>query len=181
MTVPIPADAWSTAVPDWVERIMAGKSLVPELPLYDAAAEKALRIFKRLRVPDLVGNPTYGEVCGQWVFDFVRVVFGSYDPETKRRAIQDFFLLVPKKNGKSAIAAAIMVTALILNERPKAELWLVAPTKQVAGIAFVQAAGIIGLDAEPASTPAGRPAAARAATPSGLARKASVRPSTPAW
>ncbi|MEE3101832.1 MAG: terminase large subunit, partial [Pseudomonadota bacterium] len=102
--------AWDTAVPDWAERIKDGRGLVPDLPLFDVVAERALRIFKRLRVPDLIGTPTYGEVCEPWVFDLVRAVFGSYDPEAKRRMIQEFFLLVPKKNGKSAIAAAIIVT-----------------------------------------------------------------------
>ena len=88
--------AWSTAVPDWEERILRGRSLIPDLPLFDAVADKALRIFKRLRVPDLIGTPTYGEVCEQWVFDLVRAIFGSYDPETKRRMLQEFFLLMPK-------------------------------------------------------------------------------------
>jgi phage terminase large subunit-like protein len=137
---------WSTAVPDWADRIREGRSLVPALPLFDEVADKALRVFKRLRVPDIIGNPTYGEVCGEWVFDFVRAVFGSYDPVLKRRMIREFFLLVPKKNGKSAIASAIMLTAMILNERPLAELLLIAPTKEIADISFKQVAGIIDLD-----------------------------------
>lgn len=144
----VPASIWDTSVTDWKERIRSGTSLVPTLPLYDVVADKALRIFKRLRVPDIIGNPSYGDVCGQWVFDFVRVIFGSYDPETKRRALREFFLLVPKKNGKSSIAAAIIVTAAILNERPEAELLLIAPTKEIANISFKQAAGIIRLDDE---------------------------------
>lgn len=144
----VPASTWSTAVPDWKERIRSKRPLVPDLPLFDAVADKALRIFKRLKVPDIIGNPTYGVVCDDWVFDFVRVIFGSYDPETKRRALREFFLLVPKKNGKSSIAAAIIVTAAILNERPEAELLLIAPTKQIADISFKQAAGIIRLDDE---------------------------------
>ena len=139
-------DDWSTAVPDWEDRIRKGRSLIPDLPLFDDVAEKALRIFKRLRVPDLIGTPTYGEVCEEWVFDLVRVIFGSYDPETKKRMLREFFLLIPKKNGKSAIAAAIIVTAAILNERPQAELILIAPTQKIASIAFKQAKGIIALD-----------------------------------
>lgn len=137
---------WSTAVPDWEDRIRQRRSLIPDLPLFDAVAEKALRIFKRLRVPDIIGTPTYGEACDAWVFDFVRAVFGSYDPDTKRRMLQEFFLLVPKKNGKTSIAAAIIVTAAIMNERPEAELLLIAPTQEVANIAFKQARGIIKLD-----------------------------------
>lgn len=148
MTVPIRASAWSTALPDWEQRIMARRSLVPDLPVFDLVAEKALRIFKRLRMPDIVGTPTYGEVCGEWVFDFVRAVFGSYDPNTKKRMLREFFLLVPKKNGKSSIAAAIMVTAIILNERPLCELLLIAPTIGVAAISYDHALGIIALDEE---------------------------------
>lgn len=138
--------SWKTALPDWEERIVKGLSLVPDLPLFEEEAERALRIFKRLRVPDIIGNPTYGEACDEWVFRLVRVIFGSFDPVTKRRMIREFFLLVPKKNGKSSIAAAIMVTAAILNMRPEAELLLIAPTKKIADIAFKQAKGIIRLD-----------------------------------
>lgn len=137
---------WCTAVPDWEDRIRNRKSLIPDLPLFDAVADKALRIFKRLRVPDIIGTPTYGDICDDWVFDFVRAIFGSYDPEQKIRMLQEFFLLVPKKNGKTSIAAAIIVTAAIMNERPEAELLLIAPTQEVASIAFKQAKGIIKLD-----------------------------------
>lgn len=146
--MPEAALPWSTAVPDWRERIMEGRSLLPDLPLFDAVAEKALRIFKRLRVPDLIGTPTYGEVCEEWVFDLVRAIFGAYDPEAKKRMIQEFFLLVPKKNGKSAIAAAIILTAAIMNERPAAECILIAPTQEIAKIAFKQIAGMVALDPE---------------------------------
>lgn len=139
---------WSTAVPDWRDRIMAGQSIMPDLPLFDPVADKALRIFKRLRVPDMIGTPTYGEVCGQWTFDLVRAVFGAYDPETRARMIREFFVLIPKKNGKSAIAAAIIVTACILNERPNADLILIAPSQNIADISFSQARGIIKLDPE---------------------------------
>lgn len=140
--------AWNTAVPDWEERILNGRSLIPDLPIFDTVADKALRIFKRLKVPDIPGTPTFGEICDDWVLDFVRVIFGSYNPETKRRMLREFFLLVPKKNGKSAISAGIIVTAAIMNERPQAELLLIAPTQKIAGIAFKTARGIIALDEE---------------------------------
>ena len=137
---------WDTSLPDWEDRIVAGRSLVPDMPLHDAQADRALAIFKRLRVPDLIGMPTYGEVCDEWVFRLVRAIFGSYDPETKRRALREFFLLIPKKNGKSSIAAAIIVVAALVNERPEAELLLIAPTMTIAKIAFKQAWGIIRAD-----------------------------------
>lgn len=146
MTAPIPSHAWSTACPDWQERIRSGRTPIPELPLFEAVAEKALRLFKRLRVPDMIGTPTYGEVCEPWIFELVRAVFGSYDPEARRRMIRQFFVMIPKKNGKSSIAAAIIVVAAVLNERPNAELILIAETQKIAEISFGQAAGIIRLD-----------------------------------
>lgn len=140
---------WSTACLDWEERIVERWSLIPpSLKFFDPEAEKALRIFKRLKCPDIEGFPTYGEICDEWVFDLVRVIFGSYDADLKRRMIREFFVLIPKKNGKSSIAAAIMVTAMIMNRRPEAEGLLIAPTKKIADIAFKQASGIIRLDAE---------------------------------
>jgi phage terminase large subunit-like protein len=134
---------WSTAVPDWGDRIREGRSLLPMLPLHDAYADKALAIFKSLVVPDMEGLPTHGEVCEAWVFDFVRAVFGSYDPDAKRRYLREFFLMIPKKNGKTSIAAAIIVTAAILNTMPQAGLLLIAPTTIIAGTAYDQAVGIV--------------------------------------
>lgn len=142
------APAWSTACLDWRDRILSQRSLIPDLPWFDTEADRALRVFRRLRMPDVVGTPTNAEACGDWVFDLVRAIFGSYDPVARRRMIREFFVLIPKKNGKSSLAAAIMVTAAIVNRRPAAELLLIAPTKKIADIAFNQAAGIIKLDPE---------------------------------
>lgn len=139
---------WETACPDWADRIQAGRSLVPPLPLFDEEASRAVRIFNRLRLPDVPGMPTLGEATGDWFRDIVAALFGSYDPETNIRHIQEIFLLVPKKNGKSTNAAAIMVTALIVNRRPLAEFLMIAPTKEIADISFSQAEGMIKADAE---------------------------------
>lgn len=137
---------WDTSCTNWRELLLERRPPIPALPLFDAEAEKALRIFKRLKCPDIEGTPTYGELCDEWVFEIVRAIFGSYDVETKRRMIREFFVLIPKKNGKSSIAAAIVVVALIMNRRPEAECLLIAPTKTIANISFKQAAGIIRLD-----------------------------------
>jgi phage terminase large subunit-like protein len=137
---------WDTSLIDWEARLLAGKPLVPKLPLYVDEAARGLRVFKRLRFPDVIANPTFGDVSGEWLFRIVEAVFGSYDPVAHVRRIQEFFLLVPKKNSKSTSAAAIMVTAILVNERPGAEFNFLAPTIEVAGISFRQARGMIKLD-----------------------------------
>jgi len=141
-----PRDGWDTSCPDWEERIMDGRSLVPQLPLFEAEAARALRCFKRLRLPDVIGTPTLGDVCGPWFFPIVEALFGSYDPATNKRHISEVFQLIPKGNSKSSNGGAVMLTALIVNRRPEAEFLFIAPTIEIAGIAYKAAKGTIRLD-----------------------------------
>lgn len=126
---------WSTACPDWAERLRAGESIIPP-PIFPEQSAIALEVFKQLRIVDAPGSPTFGESCAQWVFDLVASIFGAYDAETGRRLITEWFVLVPKKNSKSTIAAGIMMTALILNWRQSAEFSILAPTVEVANNSF---------------------------------------------
>jgi phage terminase large subunit-like protein len=137
---------WDTSCPDWEERIRTGRSLIPDLPLFAEERDRGVRIFKRLRIPDVFGQPTMGQAAGPWLFDLVAAIFGSYDPELHIRMIQEFFLLVPKKNSKSSGAAGIMLTAMLMNRRPAGEFTLIAPTKEVADIAFSQMSNTINAD-----------------------------------
>ena len=66
---------WNTSCLDWEERLLDGRSLVPELPLYEAEASRALRMFKRLRLPDVIGTPTMEDACGPWFFPIVAALF----------------------------------------------------------------------------------------------------------
>lgn len=138
---------WSTACHDWESRLINGQSIIPP-PIFPETAEYALDIFKELRIVDLPGKPTFGEVSAQWVFDFVAAVFGSYNAETGEQLIKEFYLLISKKNTKSTIAAGIMKTAQILNWRHDEELLILAPTKEVAGNSFKPAAGMVRADDE---------------------------------
>ena len=62
---------YSTECKDWESRIIAGESLITFPPLFPEEANAALDVFKSLRVSDMPGTPTMGEVCRPWIFDFV--------------------------------------------------------------------------------------------------------------
>ncbi|MPQ68324.1 MULTISPECIES: terminase large subunit [unclassified Pseudomonas] len=139
---------WSTACPDWEQRIVAGQSLIPFEPLFPGVARQALDVFRELRVVDMAHSPTMGEVSRPWILQFVEAVFGAYDEEAGRRLITEFFLLISKKNTKSTTAAGIMLTALILNWRPSAEFLILAPTIEVANNSFYPARDMVKADDE---------------------------------
>lgn len=127
---------WTTACPEWEDRIVHGQSLVPLAPIFPDQAEDALDVFGNLRMVDADGSPLMADTCRAWVLDLVAALFGAYNAETGRRLITNYFLMVSKKNGKSTIAAGIMLTALILNTRPSGEFLILAPTKEAADNAF---------------------------------------------
>lgn len=139
---------WSTACLDWHKRIVSGHSLTPLAPLFPAEATEALSVFDSLRMVDAAGSPTLGQVSRPWIRDFVAQIFGSYDSQTGIRHIVEYFLLISKKNGKSTDAAAIMLTALVMNWRQSAEYIILSPTIEIAHNSFKPAADMVRADPE---------------------------------
>lgn len=126
----------TTACPDWQRRIVARESLLPP-PIFPAEAAAAMEIFKDLRIVDAAGSPTIGEACRPWVFELAEAIFGAYDAESGRRLLREFFVCVSKKNSKSTIAGAIMLTALLRNWRQSAEFLILSPTVEIAQNSFI--------------------------------------------
>ena len=139
---------WTTACPDWKERIRGRRSLIPFDPLFPDVVTAKMALFTSLRLMDVTGQPTIGEACDRWLLDFVATIFGAYDPEVGEQLIKEFFFLISKKNTKSTMAAGILVTELSLGWRHEDENLILAPTKEVADNSFKPAAAMIRADEE---------------------------------
>lgn len=143
------APAWDLSCPDWADRLRAGDMPIPDLPLFRDEAEIAVAFFDQLRLPDVRGNPTMAEAAGEWARRIVAAVFGSYDPQAQIRYIDEILALVAKKNSKTTyLGAGLMLTALFMNRRPRAEGMFVGPTQAIADLAYSQTDGMIALDPE---------------------------------
>lgn len=137
---------WDLSCPDWEARLRAGRLPIRDLPL-TAHGDRAVAVYDRLRLADVTGTPTLADASGDWFREIVRAMFGSYDPATKQRYIRELFALVPKKNSKTTYGAlGLMLTALLLNERPRAPFIMTGPVQDTAELAFSAVAGAIALD-----------------------------------
>lgn len=138
--------SWDLSCPDWEQRLREGRAPIPDLPL-TAHGARAVAVYDKLRLADVTGTPTLAEASGDWFRAIVQVMFGAYDPATRTRYIRELFALVPKKNSKTTYGAlGLMLTALLLNERPRAPFLMTAPVQDVAEMAFSAVAGAIALD-----------------------------------
>lgn len=139
---------WTTACPDWEDRVVGRRSLIPFAPLFPGEASAALAVMDQLRIVDMPGGPTFGEISRPWVRELVASVFGAYDSEGGRRMVREWLLLISKKNTKSTTAGLLMLTFLIRNWRQAGEFGILAPTVEVANNAFKPAADAVKSDEE---------------------------------
>ncbi|MTH61434.1 terminase large subunit domain-containing protein [Paracoccus litorisediminis] len=134
------------ACPDWWEKLQAGQVPMADIPVNPRKKAKLLAFFNRLRLPDVPGNPTMAEACGEWFKTILVVFFASEDPETHREIVWELLCMVPKKNSKSTYVAALALTALYMEEAPNRQMLLVGPSQNISERLFSQAQGMIDLD-----------------------------------
>lgn len=139
---------YTTACPDWERRIVARESLIALPPLFPEVAEEAWDMIGGFRLVDVAGQPLVRDSTLPWSRDFIKAIFGSEDPETGRRLINEFFLMISKKNGKSTDAGKIMLGALLMNWRQSAELLILSPTKEIADNSYKPIRDFINADEE---------------------------------
>ena len=134
------------ACPDWWEKLQAGEVPIADIPINRQKEARLLAFFNRLRLPDVPGNPTMGEACGDWFKTILVVFFASEDPETHRELVWELLCMVPKKNSKSTYVAALALTALYMEDAPNRQMLLVGPSQNISERLFSQAQGMIDLD-----------------------------------
>lgn len=134
------------ACPDWWEKLQAGEVPIADIPINPEKKAKLLAFFNRLRLPDVPGNPTMAEACGDWFKTILVAFFASEDPETHREVVWELLCMVPKKNSKSTYVAALGLTALYMEEAPNRQMLLVGPSQNISERLFSQAQGMIDLD-----------------------------------
>jgi len=139
---------YTTACPDWERRIVARESLIPCAPLFPEAAAEAWEMVGGFKLVDVTGQPLVRDASMPWSRHLVEVIFGSENPETGRRLINEIFFMVSKKNSKSTVAAEIMLGALMLNWRQSAELLILSPTKEIADNSYKPIRDFIKADPE---------------------------------
>ncbi|MEQ9241250.1 terminase large subunit [Roseovarius indicus] len=145
-------ERWDFSCPDWEIKLQNGQTPIPELPIDEVEGGCAVDYYNKLRLPDVPGQPTLGEVSGEWFRDIVRAAFGAVRKVTLmgttvlHRMVGELFLLVPKKNSKTTNSAALGITWLLMNTRPNVDGIIVGPTQEVADKCFEQASSMIKLD-----------------------------------
>jgi phage terminase large subunit-like protein len=109
----------------------------------ERAAVIAVAFFERLL------HHSKGEWAGQsftlepWQREMVRTVFGWKRKSDGTRRYRKVYLEIPRKNGKSTIAAGFALALLFADVEPGAEVYSAASDKDQAGIVFSEAKAMV--------------------------------------
>jgi len=90
-----------------------------------------------------------GEHAGQrfkledWQRAIVGCMYGWIDPDTGLRRYREVFIYVPRKNGKTMLAAGLVLNGLFVDDEPGAQIYSAAAEREQAALVYRQAQGII--------------------------------------
>lgn len=123
---------WITLLYEYIIKALEDKALI-----YDAQkAHKAIDYIEH-RCFHTEGPLAPGSLKLElWQKAFVSCVFGLLDPETRLRAFREVVLLVGRKNGKSALAAAIAKYTFEIDGGYGARVYCIAPKLDQAEIIY---------------------------------------------
>ncbi len=113
-----------------------------------ARADRVIEFIEKLTVPSGIGQ---GEKfhLREWQRRFLRDIYEPCDPTTRRRIVRRAILSVARKNGKSALIAALALVHLIGPEAiHNGEIYSAANDRDQAGIIYKVAAQIVRANAE---------------------------------
>ncbi|OWU84468.1 terminase [Oceanicola sp. 22II-s10i] len=107
--------------------------------------ERAVTFLRRLRHPASTA-PNNAFQLTPWQERIVRAIYGPRD-EDGARIVTDVFLLIPRGNRKTSLAAALALLHLLGPERlPAGQIIFAASDREQAGIGFREAAEIVQCD-----------------------------------
>lgn len=108
----------------------------------EEAADRVCHFFERCithTTGELAGKPFY---LIDWQRDLLRKLFGWKRPDGTRR-YHVLFLMIPRKNGKSTLAAGIALYLLLGDREPGAQVYSCAADREQARIVFKEAASML--------------------------------------
>lgn len=111
------------------------------MPYDERRAELAVRFIEKLK-------HTKGEYAGrnfllqEWQKDIIRPLFGTVNDDGTRQ-YRTAYIEVPRKNGKSELAAAISLLLLFFDGEPGAEIYSAAADRDQASIVFNVASDMV--------------------------------------
>ena len=112
------------------------------MPFDEQSAERAVRFIETYL------THTKGQFAGQpfllrdWQRTHIKEIFGRVNDDGYRQ-IRQVYWEIPKKNGKSEVAAAIALTLLYCDREVGAEIYGAAADRDQASIVFNVAAGMV--------------------------------------
>ena len=112
------------------------------MPFDPIRASRALNFFERALKH---GKGEFADkpfLLMDWQLEIIRDIFGTLD-QFGHRQYQKAYIEVPKKNGKSELAAGVALYCLIADEEPGAEVYSAAASKDQAALFYKVAASMV--------------------------------------